>query len=218
MLKKATINKDKKNTPDKVTGRLLILDKAAHLFRAKGYAATSLRELAAACDMKAGSIYYHFESKDAIVAEVLRIGVTQVYEDVRRVTTELGKQASSRDLIYAGVLAHLKSLHESIDYTSANIRIFGQIPNEVRLAHIPLRKEYETYWQQLIAQCNKKEAFSGDRNLRLSSFFLLGLMNSTLEWFQPSKSSIADLALEVTSIFFYGMGDAQSHSPLSNGT
>lgn len=206
MQKKASKNVGQATTTDQATGRLLILNNAAHLFRTKGYAATSLRELAAACNMKAGSIYYHFESKDAIVAEVLRIGVTQVYEEVRRVTTDLGKQASSRDLIYAGVLAHLKSLHNSIDYTSANIRIFGQVPMEIRLAHIPLRKEYEAYWQQLIAHCNKKGAFSGERNLRLSSFFLLGLMNSTLEWFQPNKTSIADIALEITTIFFHGMG------------
>src|SRR5690606_13423093 len=99
MQKKASKDMGQATTAGQTTGRLLILNNAAHLFRTKGYAATSLRELAAACDMKAGSIYYHFESKDAIVAEVLHIGVTQVYDEVRRVTTELGKQASSRDLI-----------------------------------------------------------------------------------------------------------------------
>ncbi|TKR53575.1 TetR/AcrR family transcriptional regulator [Allopusillimonas ginsengisoli] len=199
-------------TPDKTTGRTLILNNAARLFRTKGYAATSLRDLAAACNMKAGSIYYHFESKDAIVAEVLRIGVAQVYEEVRRVTTELGEQASSDDLIYAAVLAHLKSLHDSIDYTSANIRIFGQVPPEVRQTHLPLRTEYEGYWQRLIEQCNQKGAFSSQRNLRLASFFLLGLMNSTLEWFQPNKTSIADIGLEITTIFIHGMGDTVNTS------
>lgn len=198
---------DQPATVDKTSGQTLILNNAAHLFRTKGYAATSLRELAAACNMKAGSIYYHFESKDAIVAEVLRIGVSQVYEAVRRATTQLGEQATCYDLINAAVEAHLKSLHNSIDYTSANIRIFGQVPPEIRLKHIPLRKEYESYWQQLIARCNKQGAFSSRCNLPLATFFILGLMNSTLEWFQPNKISIADIAQEITTIFIHGMGD-----------
>lgn len=195
-------------TVEKTAGQTLVLDNAARLFRTKGYAATSLRDLAAACNMKAGSIYYHFESKDAIVAEVLRIGVAQVYEAVRSATTELGEQASCHDLIYAGVLAHLESLHNSIDYTSANIRIFGQVPADVRLSHIPLRKEYESYWESLIMICSKKKGFTRKRHLQLTTFFLLGLLNSTLEWFQPRKISIPEVALEITEIFVGGMKDS----------
>src|ERR1035437_495482 len=63
--------------------RQAILDTAARLFRQQGYAAASLRAIADACDMKAGSLYYHFESKDQIVSEVLDIGVQRAFDAVR---------------------------------------------------------------------------------------------------------------------------------------
>ena len=41
-----------------------ILAAAARLFRQQGYATTTLRQIAEAAGIKAGSIYYHFGSKD----------------------------------------------------------------------------------------------------------------------------------------------------------
>lgn|SRR5690554_2937564 len=187
------------------SGRALILRTAACLFRNNGYAATSLRQIAAACDMKAGSLYYHFASKDDITAEVLRIGVAQVFDEVRRVTAELGDAAEPRELIRMAVLTHLKALHEAIDFSSANIRIFGQVPREIRLKHMPLRKEYESFWLQLLERCKAAGAFDDTRNLARASFLLLGMMNSTLDWFHADKLSIDDLATEITDMFFYGL-------------
>ena len=46
-----------------------VLDCAARLFRMQGYAATSLRDIAAASGMKPGSLYYHFPSKEMIVID-----------------------------------------------------------------------------------------------------------------------------------------------------
>ena len=44
-----------------------ILAEAARLFRHQGYATTTLRTIADAADIKAGSIYYHFRGKDEIL-------------------------------------------------------------------------------------------------------------------------------------------------------
>ena len=48
--------------------RQRILDAAAHTFLEKGYAATRLSDIATAAGMQAGSIYYHFDSKEQIMA------------------------------------------------------------------------------------------------------------------------------------------------------
>ena len=45
------------------------------MFLQQGYDATSLRHIADAVGMKAGSIYYHFASKDELLAEILRRGI-----------------------------------------------------------------------------------------------------------------------------------------------
>ncbi|MGA0837535.1 MAG: TetR family transcriptional regulator, partial [Ilumatobacteraceae bacterium] len=46
------------------SGRDRILDEAAALFLRHGYEGASLRQLADTVGMKAGSLYYHFASKD----------------------------------------------------------------------------------------------------------------------------------------------------------
>jgi Transcriptional regulator len=57
-----------KNTREK------ILDAAAALFSRQGYNGTALRDIAAALDMKAGSLYYHFDSKEQLVLEIFKTG------------------------------------------------------------------------------------------------------------------------------------------------
>ena len=53
------------------TGRAEILDAAAELFSQNGYAATSTRAVALAVGIKQASLYYHFPSKEAVLAELL---------------------------------------------------------------------------------------------------------------------------------------------------
>ena len=62
--------------------RARILDAAAALFRDQGYAAVSLRAIAAAAGMQSGSVYYHFGSKEEIVTEVLNLGIERVHDQV----------------------------------------------------------------------------------------------------------------------------------------
>ncbi|MDP1940010.1 MAG: helix-turn-helix domain-containing protein, partial [Gallionella sp.] len=57
--------------PKSQVSRDLILRVAAQLFRQQGYSATTLRQIAEKAGMKAGSIYYHFDSKTAILDEIL---------------------------------------------------------------------------------------------------------------------------------------------------
>lgn len=52
-------------------GRQDVLDAAARLFSQKGYAATSTRAIADAAGVRQASLYYHFASKEALLAQLL---------------------------------------------------------------------------------------------------------------------------------------------------
>ena len=51
--------------------RELILEKAAAIFADHGFAATSYREIAAACDLTPAGLAHHFTDKSAILLELL---------------------------------------------------------------------------------------------------------------------------------------------------
>jgi TetR/AcrR family transcriptional regulator, cholesterol catabolism regulator len=178
-----------------------ILRCAAGLFRTQGYAATSLRDIAAALDMKAGSLYYHFASKEEIVVEILNLGVRSAYDEVRRSVESLGDGAPGERILRAAVEAHLRALLGPDNFTSANIRIFAHVPQRVQKRTLPLRHDYERYWLELLKSCAEKGTVRADIDLALLSMFLFGAMNWSLEWHKPSRHTIPDLAEAIAALF-----------------
>ncbi|MBW2725482.1 MAG: TetR/AcrR family transcriptional regulator [Deltaproteobacteria bacterium] len=55
-----------------------ILDAAENLFASRGYAGTTLRDVAEAVGLRTPSLYNHFESKDALYEAVLERGISPV--------------------------------------------------------------------------------------------------------------------------------------------
>jgi AcrR family transcriptional regulator len=64
--------------------RGLILDAARRVFEAEGLEGASLRSIAAAAGYTPAALYFHFEDKEAIYAEVLRVSLATLEEAVGR--------------------------------------------------------------------------------------------------------------------------------------
>lgn len=65
-----------------------ILDAAGRLFVTRGFAATSTREIAEACGIRQASLYYHFDGKPGILAELLQQSVRPSLDNVERIELE----------------------------------------------------------------------------------------------------------------------------------
>ncbi len=184
--------------------RARILDAAAALFRERGYSAVSLRDIAAGADMKAGSVYYHFASKEEIVLEVLNIGIAAVHDQVLQTVAALPEDTPADRLLRAGMLAHLRTLFEFNDYSSANVRIYHHVPEEVRRANATERRRYERLWDQLLQRPQVREALRPELDLKLLRLLLIGSLNATLDWFDGRKGRIAALADHYADILLSG--------------
>lgn len=64
--------------------RALILEAARKVFEDEGLDGASLRAIAAAAGYTPAALYFHFDSKEAIYAEVLRDGIARLQETVER--------------------------------------------------------------------------------------------------------------------------------------
>jgi AcrR family transcriptional regulator len=68
--------------------RSLILEAARKVFEQEGLDGASLRAIAAKAGYTPAALYFHFDSKEAIYAEVLRLSIARLQEDVERAVTK----------------------------------------------------------------------------------------------------------------------------------
>lgn len=191
-----------------------ILDAAARTFRREGYAATTLSKIAKTAEMQAGSLFYHFASKDQLLEEVLDIGMRRVHEAVEESQARLPRGTPHRQRIRAAIGAHLTTLLKHGDYTSANIRIFGQVPEDIRQRHLPMRHAYAGLWRRLLSRAQEAGALRAETDLALVRMLLFGALNWSVEWYKPGKQTIQTIADQLSLMIFDGVGldEAAEHS------
>src|ERR1700758_1239560 len=85
--------------------RGLILDAARKVFEAEGLEGASLRAIAAAAGYTPAALYFHFESKEAIYAEVLRSSLSNLRQAVCRAVSRARTPA---DRLRAGAMAFFR--------------------------------------------------------------------------------------------------------------
>lgn len=175
--------------------RQQILDVAAKLFRARGYTETSLRDIGKLAGMKAGSIYHHFASKEELATEVLRIGVRKVHDAVVAAVMELGGGANAKARLQAAMAAHLETLLDESDYTSAHIHCFPNVPEGLRRELGSERKEYENVWRGLLDDAAAEGVLTPGVDRSAARLAILGALNWSLEWYDPRQG----LPLHLTS-------------------
>lgn len=186
-----------------------VLKAAARLFRDQGYVATTLRQIADAAGIQAGSIYYHFRSKDEILAEILDVGIDKVRQSVEEEVARLPPSASARQKIGAAIVGHLRGLLEHGDFTSASIRTYGQLPPELKRSNQARRISYSRFWDELLAEAASRGELRKGVDLHVARLVILGAVNWTVEWFDPKRSSVEQVAKEIAFLITGGAFSGQ---------
>lgn len=185
--------------------QLRILDEAAHLFLTTGYAETTMRKIAAAAGMKAGSIYHHFASKEEMLEAILVRGIdvmVQSFHQAREATAD----ADAHTRLSAHIRAHLGSLFEHGPYTATHVTTFPYAPAEIRNRIVPVRDGYEALWTDMLRAMAAVRAIDVGVGVGMTRLILFGAMNSTIEWFNPEGDrSIDALAEAIAHQFWTGV-------------
>ena len=170
--------------------RAEILKAAARFLRDNGYKATTLRKIAEEADMKAGSVYYHFNSKEAIVDEVLNAGLRDLLSGVEAAVRKFDAPYDHHARIATAIWAHLDFLFKASEFTSANIRSYGMLPNHFRERHRGIRHEYGKLWDRILLEAQDDGAIRSDIKIVPLRQVMLGALNWTVEWFDPNKAGV----------------------------
>jgi AcrR family transcriptional regulator len=171
---------------------------AAQVFRDKGYAQASMRDIAQASGMIAGSIYYHYAAKSDLLLAVYSEGVRLVSQAIDVI---LDSDASAWVQFERAVLNHLEMMMGSLPGASPFASVFIQVqphdfPAEGREALIALRHSYEDKFKVLIARLPLRRGV--DRSLlRLQ---VIGALNHVPIWYKPGgRKSLRAIAKAMTA-------------------
>src|SRR4051812_17893592 len=185
--------------------RQRLLDAAARVFRDKGYAGARLADIAAAAEMHTPGVYYYFPSKEDLVEEVLRAGVARAAAFVEQRVAAVPDGASALDRLRAAIEGHVLMVLEIGDYTSANIRIFGQLPDDIRRRHLAQQRTYGDLWRSLLEDARAAGELRPDLDLSVLRMLILGALNWTVEWYRPDALSATEVARHATTMICEGL-------------
>jgi TetR/AcrR family transcriptional regulator, cholesterol catabolism regulator len=155
-----------------------LLDEAARLFRTRGFEGTSMRDIARAVGMLPGSLYWHFETKEALLAAVYVKGVQQISGAVQ---VAVNKQEDPWQRLEAACVAHLEAILHDDDYAQVVIRVRPADVPVVQESLVELRNGYEALFTRLVADLPLARG-TDRRALRL---MLMGAMNWSQTWYRP---------------------------------
>lgn len=160
----------------------LVLNEAARLFRSRGYEGATMREIAKAAGLQAGSLYCHFATKEELLRAVYIRGVEQICEAVQAATQ---KHTDPWDRLEAACVAHLEAILRDDDYAQVVVRVRPSDAPAVQDDLVRLRNQYEALFMQLLKDLPL--ARGTDRQaLRL---MLMGALNWAQTWYRPDGRS-----------------------------
>jgi AcrR family transcriptional regulator len=151
------------------------------VFSEQGYSAR-LSDIAERAGMKAGSLYYHFDSREELVAEILHRGIETSFEHVRAAVDAVPEHAAAIERLAAAVRAHTMAILEISAYASAQARIVGQVPPSIAKPHQREQRAYGTYWHELLEAAQREGDIAGDVDLFVARMLAFGAMNWIADW------------------------------------
>jgi TetR/AcrR family transcriptional regulator, cholesterol catabolism regulator len=175
------------------TRRRAIEDAASDLFRRNGYAATSVRDIARALDIRGPSLYAHVASKE----DVLWAIVDRVASRFEAAADAAAAEARDADDLLAGLVrAHVRVVAEDVGEASVFIHEWRHLSDERRRAVLERRDAYEERFRAAIADGIAQGAFALT-DPSLAATFLLTALNGIPTWYRPggsaSPAQLADL-------------------------
>lgn len=169
--------------------REALLEAAARRFLEDGYAAASMRDIAADAGMQPGSIYYHFPSKADLLAAVHEEGLRRITEATSGALADT-EGAAPWDRLEAACVAHLTVLLEGGDFFQSLMRNVPRESDPLYADITGMRDRYEAIFSRLIADLPLPDG-TDRTDLRL---MLLGAMNWSYTWYRPGRHTPGGLA------------------------
>lgn len=190
-----------------------ILEAAAATFAAKGYEATSIRDVADAVGMLGGSLYYYINTKEdllfALIDHFHRIGM----EEVRKAEEEVAAAGHGDDplaVLRAVFVASAELNLHSRSLSAVFYNDFRHLSAERKQHIVDSRHSHQRRVEELITLAQEAGEVSKSLDPRLTALALLSSLNATNTWYRPDKDQSGQPVPEfLASLLIDGLSGAR---------
>jgi len=169
----------------------LLVTQSARLFREQGYNNTTVRDIAAAAGVQAGSWFYHFKSKQDILQAVIEQGMQQALGRIEEIAA---RGLAPREALREMVLAHLETLlSPGQDFVHVMLYEWRALDAQAQQRIVGLKDRYEALWDGVIRELHASGEWPAPG--RLDRLWLFGALNWSAQWYrEQAGGSIRELA------------------------
>jgi AcrR family transcriptional regulator len=177
------------------TRRVEIMRAAARVFRAHGFAAAGMRDIAVAADLSPANLYHYFRGKDELLFFCQDRSLDRLIEALAAARRDRGHLAARlRDM----AVAHVLCLVDGVEGSAAHLEV-NALPARLRARIVAKRDRYERGVRALVADGIRRGALRAtDATVATRAF--LGALNWTAHWFRPegaqSPQRVAELVAD----------------------
>ncbi len=186
--------------------RQAIFDAAASRFAQHGYHAARMQDIADDLGLQKAALYYYFDSKEAVLVELIRERVGLALEAVTGIALS---DAPPDAKIDQAVRTHLQVFNEHADlYTIFNSEKLHSVSPEAATIVDDLGRSYERRWEEMLGEGVRSGLFRPDLDLPVTVKAVMGMLNNTLTWYSPAgRLDIEALAERFVALIRSGVMD-----------
>jgi AcrR family transcriptional regulator len=160
-----------------------VIRKAAELFKDKGYAAASMRDLAQLLGIEAASLYSHIKSKE----EILRSLCFDMATEFRKSLEEVEKQnLPASEKLRKGIVGHIQVMAKDLTASAVFMNEHRHLSQPFLRDFLLLRINYINRFKNIIEQGIASGEFKNTIDKKLAVMTLFSSLNWMPMWYDPA--------------------------------
>jgi AcrR family transcriptional regulator len=185
-----------------INRREQIISTAAKLFRKKGYAASSMRDIANELNIEAASLYHHIKSKEEILEMICFSMANKFLSSIAEVN-DIYFNAEER--LRKAILHHVEIITEDIDKSAVFLREWRSLPENSLNDFVQLRNHYESEFTKIMESGVQEDVFD-HVDVKFAVLSVLSSVNWINEWYRPEgKMGVNEIAQKISDFVLGGL-------------
>jgi TetR/AcrR family transcriptional regulator, cholesterol catabolism regulator len=174
-----------------------ILALSQSVLKEKGYAATSVRDIAKALDMEPASLYSHFKSKE----DILKITCFEMADKFELAVKEVNDiYFNAEEKLRMAIKLHVEILTQNLDSALIFIRDWRNLTGTSLTQFTAKRNVYEAGFREIV-QTGIDEGIFNETDKKFAALTILSSVNWIVEWYKPDGNLNAEQIAEKLSNF-----------------